>query len=758
MPRFSIVVPVFKVQGYLRECLDSVLGQSFRDIEVIAVDDCSPDACGAIIDEYAARDSRVVPVHLAENGGLGRARNAGLTHATGEYVLFLDSDDTYTPGLLQALADRLDASGDLDILVFDHVRTYWWGNGGQSDAAHLLEKAGTDSFRIEDAPEYLNLFLVAWNKAFRREFFLEQGLQYAPGLYEDAPVTYEAMVTAERIGCLNRVGVEYRQRRQGAITKTPGRKHFDIFRQYEGLFAFIEARPELAWAQPLLFERALDHILFALVRPERVMPADRKEFFARAVTFYGRHLPAGFTPDEGDELGRVRLLARGNYRAFQANELLRQSAKSGLKKVTTSRNKLGKRAYQSFYALQRRRPLDENLAVYSAYWNRLPSCNPLAIYQEAKELAPGVHGVWVVKKALADQVPAGIDFVVPGSRRYWEVMARAKYFVNNVNFPDNIVKRPGQVHLQTHHGTPLKRMGIDQKRFPASAKGMSFARLLARADRWDFSVSANQHTTENWERVYPSAFESVDAGYPRNDAYYRTDAEGVAAIREKLGIAPGKTVLLYAPTHRDYRADWTPSLDLARLGAALGDDYVILARTHYFYGQDRQLEQLAAQGALVDVSQYPVVEELCLAADALIADYSSIMFDYANLDRPIVTYADDWDVYAESRGVTFDLLSGNPGDTPGVVATTEDELIEAFRNGSWRGEAAAGLRAAFRERFCQYDDGRAAERVVRRVLLGQEMGPAVLPLADRTPAPAPGPDGLGLLPGPRGVQDVLLAG
>lgn len=97
MPRFSVIVPVYKVQGYLRECLDSILTQSCTDIEVIAVDDCSPDNCGNIIDEYAARDARVTAVHLPRNVGLGRARNAGVGHATGEYLLFLDSDDSYTP-------------------------------------------------------------------------------------------------------------------------------------------------------------------------------------------------------------------------------------------------------------------------------------------------------------------------------------------------------------------------------------------------------------------------------------------------------------------------------------------------------------------------------------------------------------------------------------------------------------------------------------------------------------------------------------
>ena len=78
LPRFSVIVPVYKVQAYLHACLDSVLGQSFTDLELIAVDDCSPDACGALIDECAAQDTRVKAVHLKENVGLGRARNAGM--------------------------------------------------------------------------------------------------------------------------------------------------------------------------------------------------------------------------------------------------------------------------------------------------------------------------------------------------------------------------------------------------------------------------------------------------------------------------------------------------------------------------------------------------------------------------------------------------------------------------------------------------------------------------------------------------------
>ena len=111
------------------------------------------------------------------------------------------------------------------------------------------------------------------------------------------------------------------------------------------------------------------------------------------------------------------------------------------------------------------------------------------------------------------------------------------------------------------------------------------------------------------------------------------------------------------------------------------------------------------------------------------------MFDYANLDRPVVVYADDWDVYRETRGVYFDLME----HPPGPVARTPGELARIFRDGSWAGEESTAARSAFRERFCQFDDGLAAERVVRRVLLGEppESIPPVIPLAERTPAPVP---------------------
>ncbi|MFE1552368.1 CDP-glycerol glycerophosphotransferase family protein [Streptomyces sp. NPDC058718] len=739
-PRFSVIIPVYGVEGYIRECLESVTTQSYRNFEIIAVDDCSLDGSGAIIDEFAARDPRVRAVHRAQNGGIGAARNTGVEHARGDYLLFIDGDDSIRPGSLEAMADRLAEAEDPEVLLFDHVRTYTDGTVEPSNSGPFLAGIRDQVIRPADRLELLRMFAVVWNRLYRRDFFTSEGYAFTDGLYEDALMVYTTMAAAQRVAGLEYVVVEYRQRRVGSSMRSSSpRKHFVIFDQYRRVFEYLDGRPGLDEYRKTVFGRMISHFLFTFARDFRIPKGHRRAYLKQASKVYRSLEPAGFTPPPGVLGLKFKVLKSGSYSGFEALKVVNGTREGTIRSLGKSKRWGGRKALRAYYAVQRRLPVDENLAVYSAYWGRTPSCNPLAVHEAARKLVPGVRGVWVVNQEYAGSLQPGLQRIAPATFGYWKALARAKYLVNNVNFPDAVIKRPGQIHLQTHHGTPLKRMGLDQQRYPAVSRSMDFDKLLERVDRWDYSVSSNGHSTENWERVYPASFRSLNTGYPRNDVYYRATAADVRRIRGELGIAHDKTAILYAPTVRDHQKDaFVSRLDLARFARELGPDFVLLVRAHYFYGGDRELNSLAERGALVDVSRHPSVEELCLAADALITDYSSIMFDYANLDRPIVTYADDWEAYRTCRGVTFDLLSGEPGDTPGVITTTEDQLIEAFRSGAWEGEQAAALRQAFRERFCTWDDGSAAERVVRQVFLGEEgLRPAVVPVAERTPAPSP---------------------
>ncbi|MFB7662425.1 glycosyltransferase family 2 protein [Kitasatospora sp. NPDC056138] len=326
MPRFSVIVPVYQVEEYLTECLDSVLTQSCADFELIAVDDRSPDGSGAVLDRAAEGDERVRVLHLAENVGLGRARNAGLGIATGDYVIFLDSDDTLTPGLLQAVEERLKSCDDPEILVYDYARSYWDGRVVRSSSAPVFARSGPEVFTLDDRPDLLELLMVVWNKAYRRSYVEEQGLTFPAGYYEDTPWTFPALLAARRITMLDRVGVHYRQREGGGnILATATRRHFDVFDQYDRVFAFLDGRPDLARWRAVVYGRMLHHLNTVVSKPGRIPTGDRREYFRRAARHCARLRPADYRPAPDGGRVRIELLSRGRYLTYQAIRALARS-------------------------------------------------------------------------------------------------------------------------------------------------------------------------------------------------------------------------------------------------------------------------------------------------------------------------------------------------------------------------------------------------------------------------------------------------
>ncbi|WP_175407610.1 CDP-glycerol:glycerophosphate glycerophosphotransferase [Streptomyces sp. TRM64462] len=729
MPRFSVIVPAYDVQAHLHACLESVLSQSFDDLELIVVDDRSPDGSRAVVDEVAARDRRVVAVRTREHQGPGPARNAGLDRATGDYVVFLDGDDTLVPDALRTIADRLKETGSPDVLVYGHARVHWSsGDAVRSEARHPFTQAGPAPFALADRPELLRAPHVAWNKAYQREFLERAGLRFPGGLYEDVPWTYPVLMAAGSLATLDRVCVHHRLRRTGSLLRTTSRRHFDVFEQYERLFAFLDGRPDLERWRPVLFRRMVDHVTSVATAPGRLPRGSRAAFFRLARAHYRRHRTPGAAPAFRTRIrhGLVRCGAHRVLRSFTAARALKARA---ARRTGALLRGLRGGLLRLHYRVQLRLPLRADQALFTA------GSGPAAVEERVRELVPRLRTAWICPPGHAAAVPSGARRLRPGTAAYWTALARSAYLVADTDPDGRAVKRRGQVVVRTPHGTPLKHQGLDLRHRPATHGSLDVAALLRSADTWDYLVSPNRHSTLVLERVLPAAYRTLEYGSPRNDVFQRAGAADVAALRTALGVPEGHTAVLYAPTHRDYVTPQPLLLDLERVAVALGPRFVILARRHPTQGPGDPA--FPEHPRVIDVTAHPSVEELCLASDALVTDYSSIMFDYASLDRPIVVHTEDWDAYAAARGTYFDLRSFPPG----AVARSEDELIDIFATGHWRGSRSAQLRAAFRARFCPYDDGRAAERVVRHVFLGQDPAtlPPVVPQEDRRPAPAPAP-------------------
>ncbi len=219
-----------------------MLGQPGPRIEVIAVDDASPDGSAAILDDRAAADPRLRVVHLAVNGGQGPARNAGLDLASGEYVWFVDGDDRLADGALAAIGARL-AHSRPDVLLIDWVSSYAGGRTAPSPGTGLLARVPAGGCTLEDLPRLIDLTMTSWSKLLRREFLAGLDVRFAPGIHEDVLVTCAALLAAKSIEAVDQVCYRYRPDRGGSamVTTSPG--HLAIFASYERVFACGPARP-----------------------------------------------------------------------------------------------------------------------------------------------------------------------------------------------------------------------------------------------------------------------------------------------------------------------------------------------------------------------------------------------------------------------------------------------------------------------------------------------------------------------------------
>ena len=204
--KISVIMPVYNVENYIRNCLDSLIAQSFSQWELIAVDDGSPDRSGKICDEYAAKDSRITVIHK-ENGGAPSARNTAIERARGEYLYFMDSDDWAEPEMLKDMYDKAKQTDAQLVVAGYYIDTYYSDTDFYSQSQSLPSR---DFKSRREFREYAykmfdeNLLYTPWNKLFQRKYIMDNNIRFKNTFWDDFPFNLDVIRDIERVALIQK--------------------------------------------------------------------------------------------------------------------------------------------------------------------------------------------------------------------------------------------------------------------------------------------------------------------------------------------------------------------------------------------------------------------------------------------------------------------------------------------------------------------------------------------------------------------------
>ncbi len=371
-------------------------------------------------------------------------------------------------------------------------------------------------------------------------------------------------------------------------------------------------------------------------------------------------------------------------------------------------------------------PTRDKMIVFEALHGKRYAGNVKAIYEQmlADDNYSDFRFVWafsdVEAHAFLRENPR-TAVIQKGGKKYYRHYATARFWVNDVSVPDFFKPGKHQIYIETWHGTPLKRLGCDilTNSDPRQSAARMHRRYRTKGKKITYFLSPSPYYTEKLTSAfqldkYHNEKAMTETGYPRNDALIRCTDEDIYRLREKFGIPEGKKTILYTPTWRDSQFssdsgfEYKEALNLEHFMEALGDEFILLFRAHHQVGLSDIIKE---SGSVIDVTSEDDVNDLYLVSDLMITDYSSTLYDYANLKRPMVFYMYDLEQYKEEiRGFYMDI-----NELPGPIVKTEEALVSAVKK-QFEDFIYDEKYEAFNQKFNPYEDGHSAERVLEQCI------------------------------------------
>lgn len=332
--------------------------------------------------------------------------------------------------------------------------------------------------------------------------------------------------------------------------------------------------------------------------------------------------------------------------------------------------------------------IKKNTILFENFNGKLPGDNPYAIYNEFINNIDhnDWYVYWGIKKkylSIAQERFPEINFVVRFSIKWLFLAPRSNFWVFNARMPIWLKKNKQTVYFQTWHGTPLKKLGLDIQNvsIPGTTNESYKESFIKESERWDFLIAPNDYSKRIFKKAFQFQNEFLEIGYPRNDhlVKYGSNNEIKNILKKKiLGRTNGR-VILYAPTWRDdyyiskgnYK--FKMPFQLKKVFDLMNEDDVLILRPHYLVEDSIDINGYEQK---VFINSSEDINNLYLISDFLITDYSSVMFDFAELHKPMLFYAYDLNHYEKKiRGFYIDYIN----ELPGAISTNEEDFYKQFK-------------------------------------------------------------------------------
>ena len=729
MTFISIIIPFNHRRRYLEECLDSLMEQNIDDGEVILIlnrnaTQADKEPLDDLMEKYAKLNIKVK--EFDEEIGVAKARNIGLKLATGKYIYFIDADDyIYSNGLAKLI--EVAKKTDADFINGHRLQTprvkerfEEMLENRNNETAKKGKKTDTEfsiNLIVDQKSRSQENILTVLHALIKREIIIENNLEFdeEKEAYIDYPFILDLL--------------QYTKTFKGVENALYGKRISDNPIDEPNLNQMIEER------FPLFIQEYNDELDYINKHPnEENYIILKKEIKAKMLRYYIKRFSMQYRSNWDEKwttsyLNEMSEIAKTfeNIPWYYKKEInaLKSKDKKALKKWINIR--LGKNKAKQiikepwrfdttlYYNVYNKQEIKENQIIFESFRGDYYSDSPKYIYEYLyKHFSDKFEFVWVINDKNT-KIPGNPKKVKRFSREFYKELAVSKYWVINGRQAARLKKRPEQIIVSTWHGTPLKKLGLDIDNIYSGSPQIK--KIYAKnASEWEYLISPNEYTSNILKRCFAYEKDIHLTGYPRNDILYNATEETVDKIKEKLNLDKNKKIILYAPTWRDDefyekgQYKFSLKLNLDKLKESLGEEYILLVRTHYFIADKLDLSDY--KGFAVDVSRYDDIAELYLISDILITDYSSVFFDFANLRRPILFYTYDLDKYQNMlRGFYIDIHT----EVPGPLVFTTEEIIDKIKNIDKLNEEYKERYDEFYERFCSVDDGNASKRIVEKV-------------------------------------------